>query len=74
MLKQLSLKSMVQYEKLTKNNAFALFQKTEKSATDLRDIVYMLKYNLDNTVTMESIENLSVDEFQSVLLSLNTDA
>ena len=34
----------------------------------------MLKYNLDNTVTMESIENLSVDEFQSVLLSLNTDA
>ena len=32
MLKKLSLKSMVQYEKLTKNNAFALFQKTEKSA------------------------------------------
>lgn len=74
MLKQISLKSMVMYEKLTKNNALALFQKQEKSATDLRDIVFILKYNTDNNTTLESIDNMSSDEFQEILLSLNKDA
>ena len=65
---------MVMYEKLTKNNALALFQKQEKSATDLRDIVFILKYNTDNNTTLESIDNMSSDEFQEILLSLNKDA
>lgn len=69
MFDKISLKSMVSYEKATGNNAMALFSKENKSATDLRDLVYLIKYTKDNTVTLESIENLSTEEFQEAIKS-----
>lgn len=69
MFDKISLKSMVSYEKQTGNNAMALFAKESKSATDLRDLVYLIKYTKDNTVTLESIENLSTEEFQEAIKS-----
>lgn len=71
MFDKISLKAMVHYEKLTGKNAMELFQKENKSATDLRDLVFVLKYTKDNTATLESIENLTSEEFSSILTSVS---
>jgi hypothetical protein len=67
MFDKISLKSMCHYEKLTGKNAMELFQKEGKSATDLRDIVFLLKYTKDTTATFDTIENMSAEEFQATL-------
>jgi hypothetical protein len=71
MFDKISLKAMCHYEKLTGKNAMELFQKENKSATDLRDLVFVLKYTKDNTATLESIENLTSEEFSSILTSVS---
>ena len=48
---------MCAYEKLTGKNAMELFQKEGKSATDLRDMVFIIKYSTDQTVTLDMVEN-----------------
>jgi Ca2+-binding EF-hand superfamily protein len=58
---------MCHYEKITGKNAMELFGKDNKSATDLRDLVFVLKYTKDNAATLESIENMSSDEFSNLL-------
>lgn len=71
MFDKISLKSMCHYEKLTGKNAMELFQKENKSATDLRDIVFLIKYTKDNTITFDSIENMTSEEFTTILGSIN---
>ena len=63
MFDQLSLKALCEYERLTKKNAFELFNKENKSATDLRDMVFLVMYTKDSTVTFDKVENLTPDEF-----------
>ena len=74
MFDKISLKSMCQYEKLTNKNAMELFGKENKSATDLRDIVFLIKHTKDNTVTFDKIENMSTDEFQEAIKSISEEA
>jgi hypothetical protein len=69
MFEKVSLKAMVHYEKLTNKNAFELFGKNTKTATDLRDLVFMIAYTKDNTTTFEKVENLSDEEFQAHVAS-----
>jgi hypothetical protein len=60
---------MCKYEKDTGKNAMELFTKENKSATDLRDLAFMIKYTTDNNVTFDIIENMSSEEFQNTLNS-----
>jgi hypothetical protein len=73
MFDKISLKSMCHYEKLTGKNAMQLFQKDNKSATDLRDMVFIIKYTKDNTTTFDSVENMTSEEFSSVLNSVGDE-
>jgi len=73
MFDKISLKAMCTYEKLTGKNSVELFQKETKSATDMRDIVYLLQYTKDNTITFEKIENMSGEEFQKALSILSEE-
>jgi hypothetical protein len=73
MFDKISLKSMCHYEKVTGKNAMELFQKEGKSATDLRDIVFLLKYTKDTTATFDTIENMSAEEFQSTLSTIGDE-
>ncbi len=73
MFDKISLKSMCHYEKLTGKNAMELFGKESKSATDLRDMVFMIKYTKDNTTTFDTVENMSGEEFSSTLNSVGED-
>ncbi len=50
-----------------------LFQKEGKSATDLRDIVFLLKYTKDTTATFDTIENMSAEEFQATLSTIGDE-
>lgn len=70
MFDKISLKSMCAYEKQTGKNAMELFSKENKSATDLRDIVFLIKYTKDNTVTFDTIEGMSTEDFQSAVKSI----
>ena len=71
MIDNISIKAMTQYEKQTKGNAFELFRKEDKTATDLVWILWMVRYSKDNTVTFESVENLSAEEFAKAVASMN---
>jgi hypothetical protein len=71
MLDNISIKAMTSYERATKGNAFDLFKKEDKTATDLVWLLYMVKYSKDNTVTFEAIENLSAEQFAKEIASLN---
>lgn len=73
MFDKISLKAMCSYEKLTGKNAMELFSKENKSATDLRDLVYMIKYTKDQTVTFDTIENLSTEDFQNTITSITEE-
>ena len=73
MFDKISLKSMCNYEKLTGKNAMELFGKENKSATDLRDLVFLIKYTKDQSVTFDAIENLSSDDFQNAIKSMSED-
>jgi hypothetical protein len=73
MFDKISLKSMCNYEKLTGKNAMELFSKENKSATDLRDLVFLIKYTKDQSVTFDAIENLSGDDFQNAIKSMSED-
>jgi hypothetical protein len=70
---KISLKSMCHYEKLTGKNAMQLFQKDNKSATDLRDMVFIIKYTKDNTTTFDSVENMTGEEFSNILNSVSEE-
>ncbi len=67
MFDKISLKAMCKYEKDTGKNAMEIFSKENKSATDLRDVVYMIKYTKDSSVTFDSIESMSSEEFKTTL-------
>jgi glycosylphosphatidylinositol transamidase (GPIT) subunit GPI8 len=73
MFEKISLRAMVSYEKLTGKNAMELFSKENKSATDLRDLVYMIQYTKDQTVTFDTIENLSTEDFQNAITSISEE-
>ena len=73
MFDKISLKSMCQYEKLTNKNAMELFSKENKSATDLRDIVFLIKYTKDNTINFDKIESMSNEEFQAAIQSISEE-
>ncbi len=73
MFDKTSLKSMCHYEKLTGKNAMQLFQKDNKSATDLRDMVFIIKYTKDNTTTFDSVENMTGEEFSNILNSVSEE-
>ena len=73
MFDKISLKAMCAYEKQTGNNAMALFSKENKSATDLRDMVYLIKYTKNDATTFDTIENLSTDEFTAAIKSMSED-
>ena len=73
MFKQISLKAMCKYEALTGKNAMELFQKEGKSATDLRDLVFIIKYSKDQTVTFDTVENYSTEEFQAAIGTITED-
>ena len=64
---------MCAYEKLTGKNAMELFQKEGKSATDLRDMVFIIKYTTDQNVTLDIVENYSSEEFQAAMDSINKE-
>lgn len=74
MIDNISIKSLTQYERITKGNAFELFRKEDKTATDLCWILWMVKHTKDNTVTFEQIENLSAEEFSKAMTSINDQA
>lgn len=74
MFDKISLKSMCHYEKLTGKNAMELFGKESKSATDLRDMVFMIKYTKDNTTTFDTVENMNTEEFSSILNSVGDES
>lgn len=73
MNKNVSLKAMVSYEHLTKNNALELFAKENRSATDLVWIGYMIAYTNDNNATFEQVANMSTEEFTALMSTLNSD-
>ena len=59
------------YEKENGKNAMELFGKENKSATDLRDLVWLIKYTKDQSITMENVENMSTEEFQAAIKSIS---
>lgn len=73
MFDKISLKSMCHYEKITGKNAMELFSKENKSATDLRDLVFLIKYTKENTSTFDTVENMTSEEFTSILNSINDE-
>lgn len=73
MFDKISLKAMCKYEKETGKNAMELFSKENKSATDLRDMVYLIKYTKNDATTFDTIENLSTDEFTAAIKSMSED-
>ena len=73
MFDKISLKAMCSYEKQTGKNAMELFSKENKTATDMRDLVYLIKYTKDTTVTIDAVENLSTDDFTAALKSITED-
>jgi hypothetical protein len=72
MFDQISLRAMCAYEKLTGKNAMELFNKDNKSATDLRDLAFLIKATKDKNTTLEDIENLSGEEFESLIKSMTS--
>lgn len=73
MFDKISLKAMCKYEKDTGKNAIELFSKENKSATDLRDMAFLVKYTKDQSITLDKIENLSTEEFQQIISSMSSD-
>ena len=73
MFDKISLKTMVAYERQTKNNAMELFSQESKSATDLAWLAWMIAHTKDNTTTFEKIENLSGEEFTKIISSISED-
>lgn len=73
MFDKISLKAMCHYEKLTNKNSMELFQKESKSATDLRDLVFLIKYTKDNTVTFDTVESMTGEEFQSTIQTIGSE-
>lgn len=73
MFDKISLKSMCKYEKETGRNAMSLFSKEDKSATDLRDMVYLIKYTKDNSVTFDTIENMTTDDFTNAIKTFSEE-
>lgn len=73
MFDKISLKTMVAYERQTKNNAMELFAQSSKSATDLAWLAWMIAHTKDNTMTFEKIENLSGEEFSKIISSISED-
>jgi hypothetical protein len=73
MFDKISLKAMCSYEKQTGKNAMELFSKENKTATDMRDLVYLIKYTKDTAVTIDAVENLSTDDFTAALKSITED-
>ena len=71
MFDKISLASMCAYERITKNNAMTLFSTENKSASDLRDLAFLIKRTKDKTCTLESIEELSSEEFNALLSSIS---
>jgi hypothetical protein len=71
MFDKISLKAMCKYEKETGKNSMELFSKDNKSATDLRDLVWLIKYTKDQTVTLEAVENMSSEDFQTAIKSIS---
>ena len=67
--KNISLKAFCTYEKLTGKNSMELFQKENKSMTDLRDMVFLVLVTKDPTTTFETVENLSSEEFDKIMAS-----
>jgi hypothetical protein len=74
MFDKISLKALCAYEKLTGKNAMELFAKESKSATDLRDLVFVIKYSKNNAITFDDIENMSGKEFEDSIKSVNETA
>lgn len=74
MFDKISLKTMVAYERQTKNNAMQLFAQESKSATDLAWLAWMIAHTKDNTMTFEKIENLSGEEFSKIISSISDPA
>jgi hypothetical protein len=64
---------MCKYEKETGKNAMELFSKENKSATDLRDMVYLIIFTKDTTITFDTVENLSTDDFAAAIKSMSED-
>lgn len=73
MFQHISLKTMVAYERQTKNNALELFSIEKKSAIDLCWLAWMIAHTKDNTTTFEKIENLSGEEFSKILQSISDE-
>ena len=71
MFDKISLRAMCKYEKENGKNAMELFGKENKSATDLRDLVWLIKYTKDQSITLESVENMSTEEFQAAIKSIS---
>jgi hypothetical protein len=71
MFDKISLKAMCKYEKETGKNSMELFQKENKSATDLRDLVFLIEYTKDNAITFDKIENMSTEEFKNAMESIS---
>lgn len=71
MFDKISLRAMCQYEKLTGKNAMDLLSKENKSATDLRDLAFLVKATKDKTTTLETIEDMSSEDFEALMKSLN---
>lgn len=69
----ISLKAMCKYEKDTGKNAMELFSKENKSATDLRDLVFLIKYTKDTSITFDAVENLSSEDFQAAIQSIGAE-
>ena len=70
MFEKISLKAMCAYEKETGNNAMALFAKETKSATDFRDMAYLVKKTSEPTTTLQSIEDISTEDFNKLITSI----
>jgi hypothetical protein len=73
MMDKVSLKAMIKYETLTGKNAMELFQREHKSATDLAWLVFIIKYTKDQTLTFDTVENYSTEEFQAAISSITED-
>jgi hypothetical protein len=73
MFDKISLKTLVAYERQTKNNAMELLAQSSKSATDLAWLAWMIAHTKDNTMTFEKIENLSTEEFTKIISSVSED-
>lgn len=71
MFDKISLRAMCAYEKLTGKNAMELFSKENKTATDLRDLAFLIKSTQDKTTTLETIENLSGPDFEALIKTMS---